>query len=129
MSVIVRDDGFHKSSAVDYDGINAIWVEPDSDYKTIDFSKAQLISIHFPVFSDGRGFGIATEIMERGYSGRLRATGYLIADQYTMLRRVGFDEVEISDELAARQDESQWLARSNWQSFDYQRRLGQEIGA
>ena len=43
-----------------------------------------------------------------GFSGRLRAAGPLIADQYRMARRVGFDEVEIPDAIAARQPEAQW---------------------
>ena len=47
----------------------------------------------------------------------------MISDQYAMARRAGFDEVEISDELAARQPEAEWLFRSNWQQHDYQSRL------
>jgi len=53
----------------------------------------------------------------------LRAAGHVIADQYAMARRAGFDEVAISDDLAARQDEAQWLARADWQAGDYQTRL------
>jgi len=40
-----------------------------------------------------------------------------------MARRVGFDEVEISDELAQRQPEDKWETRSNWRDNDYQARL------
>ena len=58
-----------------------------------------------------------------GYNGRLRAKGHVIADQYAMARRAGFDEVEIDDDLAARQPEDQWLARADWQAHDYQSRL------
>jgi hypothetical protein len=47
----------------------------------------------------------------------------VIADQYAMARRSGFDEVEISDDLAARQPEAQWLRRANWQAHDYQARM------
>jgi len=36
---------------------------------------------------------------------------------------VGFDEVEISDDLAARQPADQWRARADWQAHDYQSRL------
>jgi uncharacterized protein (DUF934 family) len=49
--------------------------------------------------------------------------GPVIADQYAMARRSGFDEVEISDELAARQTENQWLRRADWRAHDYQSRL------
>jgi hypothetical protein len=40
-----------------------------------------------------------------------------------MARRVGFDDVEIPDDLAARQPQAQWLARADWQAHDYLARL------
>jgi len=58
-----------------------------------------------------------------GYRGRLRAKGHVISDQYAMARRCGFDEIEISEALAARQPEADWLFRANWQKNDYQSRL------
>ncbi|WP_371823286.1 DUF934 domain-containing protein [Paracoccus sp. Z118] len=82
----------------------------------------RIIRVDFPSFADGRGFTIAKRLREMGYQGRLRARG-LIADQYAMARRAGFDEVEVSDTLAARQPEDQWLARANWMAHDYQARL------
>ena len=82
-----------------------------------------LIRVAFPSFADGRGFTIARQLRLMGYQGRLRAAGHVIADQYAMARRSGFDEVEISSDLAARQPEAQWLARANWRAHDYQSRL------
>lgn len=82
-----------------------------------------LIRVDFPVFSDGRGFTIARTLRRLGFTGRLRARGHVIADQYTMARRAGFDEVEISDDLASRQTEDQWLRRADWRAYDYQSRL------
>jgi hypothetical protein len=41
-----------------------------------------------------------------------------------MARRSGFDDVEISQSLAKRQTESEWLFRANWREHDYQQRLG-----
>ena len=58
-----------------------------------------------------------------GFTGRLRARGHVIADQYAMARRAGFDEVEISAELAARQPEDQWRARADWQAHDHRESL------
>ena len=40
-----------------------------------------------------------------------------------MARRTGFDDVEIPDELAARQPEAQWKFRADWKAHDYQSRL------
>ena len=82
-----------------------------------------MIRVDFPNFADGRGFTIARQLRLLGYKGRLRAAGHVIADQYAMARRSGFDEVEISDELAVRQGEAQWLARAEWRAHDYQSRL------
>ena len=82
-----------------------------------------LIRVNFSSFADGRGFTIARRLRLMGYQGRLRAGGHVIADQYAMARRAGFDEVEISDEIAARQCEDQWQFRADWRAHDYQSRL------
>ncbi len=135
MSVIVRDSGF---GADDWVGT---FVGPDvlaanSVARGLDLPSdasldalagklegIDLIRIDFPGFADGRGFTIARQLRLMGYSRRLRARGHVIADQYAMARRAGFDEIEISAELAARQPEDQWLNRANWQAHDYQSRL------
>ncbi|MEL7462398.1 MAG: DUF934 domain-containing protein [Pseudomonadota bacterium] len=82
-----------------------------------------LIRIDFPSFADGRGFTIAKQLRRMGFKGRLRARGHVIADQYTMARRSGFDEVEIDADLARRQPEDQWIRRANWQAHDYRAAL------
>jgi uncharacterized protein (DUF934 family) len=82
-----------------------------------------LIRVAFPAFNDGRGFTLARRLRVLGYKGRLRAHGHVIADQYTMARRSGFDEVEISEDLASRQPATQWQFRADWQEHDYQARL------
>ena len=96
----------------------------DTDPNDLDqFLNAPAIRFDFPTSHDGRGFTLARLLRLRGYQGRLRAYGALIADQYAMARRSGFDEVEIHDDLAARQPQEQWLFRSNWRDHDYQSRL------
>ena len=85
--------------------------------------QAGLIRGRFPAFNDGRGFSHARDLRSFGYAGRLRAVGHVLADQYAMARRVGFDEVEIDESLGARQPEEQWLARANWRDDWYQARL------
>ena len=82
-----------------------------------------LVRVDFPAFADGRGFTIARRLRLMGYRGRLRARGHVIADQYAMARRAGFDEIEIDADLAGRQPEPQWLARADWRALDYQARL------
>lgn len=82
-----------------------------------------LIRVAFPAFSDGRAFTIARRLRMMGYRGQLLALGPVIADQYAMIRRVGFDGAEIPDEIAARQPEAQWKFRADWKAHDYQSRL------
>lgn len=122
MSVIVTDHGFAPDT---YPGR---WIDlsPDADPEPLrsDLPAIAAIRIAFPTFSDGRGFTLAARLRRMGFTGRLRAQGHLIADQYAMARRSGFDEVEISADLAARQPEAQWRARAAWRTHDYRRRLG-----
>lgn len=136
MSVIVTDNGF---AAEDWHGTYVTsdqLAANDGDAPGLDLAadaavehlagkldRVTLIRVTFPSFADGRGFTIARQLRLIGYRGRLRAAGHVIADQYAMARRSGFDEVEIDDDLAARQPEPQWLARANWRAHDYQSRL------
>ncbi len=102
----------------------ALDLASDTDPLTIDLPDTlEMIRIDFPSSADGRGFTIARALRLRGFKGRMRAHGHVLADQYAMARRAGFDEVEVPDDLAARQPEDQWLARADWQAHDYQSRL------
>ncbi|MGC8202819.1 DUF934 domain-containing protein [Aliiroseovarius sp. PTFE2010] len=132
MSVIVTDTGF---AADDFNGTfvpyedtpdaPALVLAPDTphDRLTEIANSAQAVAISFPSFSDGRGFTLARLLRLAGFTGRLRARGHVIADQYTMARRAGFDEVEIDDDLAARQPQEQWLFRADHSAHDYQSRM------
>lgn len=66
------------------------------------------IRIPFPSFADGRGFSIAQKLRRMGFNGLLRAQGNVLADQYPLALRSGFDEVEIPNEQAGRQPQNQW---------------------
>lgn len=133
MSVIVTDTGF---APEDWNAGFTALAEAGPDSRAIDLANTDdpaalapwlagiaVIRVAFPAFSDGRGFTLGRRLRLMGYRGRLRAAGHVIADQYAMARRVGFDEVEIDDSLAARQPADQWLARADWRTHDYQSRL------
>lgn len=136
MSIIVRDDGFHDDDFTGdfiapgelpgegHDGI-ALTVPPDTPPESLLplIGRLALVRVEFPAFNDGRGLTIGRELRRAGYTGRLRAAGHVIADQYAMIRRVGFDEAEISSDLAARQPQDQWLRRAGWRGHDYLSRL------
>jgi len=134
MNVIVTDTGFaaddwahgfrDADSTPANDCSSAVDLSSDTAPETLgQFTGAKMIRIAFPVSADGRGFTLAAMLRRAGFTGRLRAYGHVLADQYAMARRSGFDEVEIIEALAARQPEEHWLARANWQSHNYQARL------
>jgi uncharacterized protein (DUF934 family) len=75
-----------------------IWLDGHAEPQ--DFADAlgivRLIAIHFPVFSDGRGYSLARILREQmGYKGELRAIGDVLRDQLFLMRRCGFDSFEM----------------------------------
>lgn len=132
MSVIVTDAGFGPATQA-----QVVTVAELTDQTAVDLSNTDdpaalarhldrltLIRVAFPAFNDGRAFTIARRLRELGYTGQLLALGPVIADQYAMLRRVGFDGAEVPDDIAARQPADQWQFRAaDWQQHHYQARL------
>lgn len=131
MSVTVTDAGFGPATQADVVALAELTDQTAVDLSNTDDPKAleghldrlRLVRVAFPAFNDGRAFTIARRLREMGYTGQLLAKGPVIADQYAMLRRVGFDGAEIPDELAARQPAEQWQFRADWQAHHYQAKL------
>ena len=132
MTILVTDQGFQPAGDTPFTPLAEMGAETvavdlantdDPDALAGHLDRLTAIRVAFPAFSDGRGFTIARRLRMLGFQARLRAFGHVIADQYAMARRVGFDEVEIPDELAARQPEAQWLARADWNAHHYQAHL------
>ncbi len=143
MSILVRDDGFAPDTWEAEGGLfidlekfgqdvsdkvpEKTCLDIPNDVTTESLkgllASAAMIRIPFPSFADGRGFSLAMQLRQSGYTGRLRAVGHLIADQYGFARTCGFDEVEIDEELATRQPEKQWQARHLKGENSYQEKL------
>ncbi len=142
MTQLINDTGFvaddWENGFRDWEGVTSSSYGADAGYgldvpNTVGaeqikpyFNQAAVIRIDFPSSADGRGFSIARHLRMLGYTGRIRAHGHVLADQYAMARRCGFDEVEISDEMATRQPEDQWQFRADWKAHDYQSRMRQK---
>lgn len=80
-----------------------VWLKPDDEPAELapDLAWLALVAIHFPKFTDGRGYSTAALLRRRyGYTGELRAFGDVGRDQLFYLKRVGFD----SYGLAAHRD-------------------------
>ena len=109
-----------------------IEVASDTDPATLvpHLEWLRFVTVLFPSPADGRGFSIAARLREEGFSGTLRAKGHVLADQYPLALRSGFDEVEIDDDLAARMPEEQWTEAFGRVDLNYQDRLrGEPSGA
>ncbi len=135
MTVLIRDSGFAEEdwphgftgNRREISGENGAALDLASDADLAELkgvlNNIGLIRVDFPKFDDGRGFTLARRLRLMGFQGRLRARGAVLADQYAMARRAGFDEVEVSDAHAKRQPEQSWLFRADWKANDYQSRL------
>jgi uncharacterized protein (DUF934 family) len=132
MSVIVTDEGFAPPTQREVVALSDLADQTAVDLANTDDPRAlaghlgrlTLIRVAFPAFNDGRAFTIARRLREMGYRGQLLALGPVIADQYAMLRRVGFDGAEIPDDIAARQPADQWQFRAaDWAEHHYQAKL------
>jgi uncharacterized protein (DUF934 family) len=77
-----------------------VWLAPDDPVDELLPWLADLpvIAIHFPVFTDGRGYSLARLLRGRhGYRGELRAVGDVLRDQLYFLHRCGFDSFRLRE--------------------------------
>jgi len=135
MSVIVTEDGFGAdtwsggfATLEELEGRSALDLNVSDDPNELEgrLDDLAIIRVSFPSNADGRGFSQGQVLRHLGYTGRLRAVGPLMSDQFPMALAAGFDEVEIPDDLAARQPEHHWLtALSRYVGLSYQSRLRQ----
>ena len=75
-------------------GRSGVWLGPADDPAQLfaGCPLPELIAVHFPAFTDGRGYSTARLLRERhGFRGELRAFGDIIRDTLFDLARCGFD--------------------------------------
>jgi uncharacterized protein (DUF934 family) len=76
-------------------------LSPPDDVKSVatDLVNFALVAVHFPKFTDGRGYSTARLLRERlGWQGELRATGDVLRDQLFLMARCGFDSFALRDD-------------------------------
>lgn len=107
-TIFVRNGNFETNDI--HKDKKSIELKGNAKLTEINFIKneIELIIIDFPAFSDGRGFSLAKQLRQNGFAGILRANGHILADQYPLILRCGFDEIEISDQLSKRIPAQQW---------------------
>lgn len=77
-----------------------------------------LIALEFPAFTDGRAYSQARLLRSKlGYTGELRATGQVLADQAPLMLSCGFDTFEVDDS----QNLETWRRAASAMTLTYQR--------
>ena len=100
-------------------GRTGVWLGPADDPADLPAAGEfpALVAVHFPAFTDGRGYSTARLLRERhGYRGELRAIGDILRDQLYELARCGFDAFALRDD----QDAQAALSAFSDFSEDYQ---------
>jgi len=133
MTVLVRDTGFAPDDWPHaYVPVMAVSPEVDLVFRLgVDVSDAArarhvwgrlcavlhrtgLIRIGVRDFGDAGACDLAKGLRIAGYAGRLRAHGAVLARNYTLYRRAGFDEVELTHDQAGRQPAEHWRFDPAW---------------
>ena len=81
-------------------GRTGVWLEPGDEPGMLagDIATLPVIAVHFPQFTDGRGYSTARLLRQRyGFKGELRAIGDVLRDQLFQMRRVGFNAFALKD--------------------------------
>ena len=75
-----------------------VWLSGEHDPAVLanDLEHFQVIAVHFPSFTDGRGYSTGRLLRQRyGWTGELRAIGDIQRDQLFYLSRCGFDAFDL----------------------------------
>jgi uncharacterized protein (DUF934 family) len=63
-----------------------------------ELKRLALIAIEFPRFTEGRGYSIARMLRQRhGFTGEIRAVGWVLRDQLSYMERCGFNAFELKE--------------------------------
>ncbi len=84
----------HRGALLSRGGALGVWLRPEDDPAELeaDLPALELVAVHFPKFTDGRGYSTAALLRRRhGFRGELRAFGDVGRDQLFYLARCGFD--------------------------------------
>jgi uncharacterized protein (DUF934 family) len=79
------------------DSGEGLLLEPDDEPESTH-TRAPIIAINFPAFSDGRGLSLAVLLRTRfGFNGELRAVGDVHPDVIHYMKRCGFDTFQMPE--------------------------------
>ena len=84
----------HRDALIASEVPTGVWIEADFPPEDLaaDLPHLAVVAVHFPAFSDGRGYSAGRLLRERyDFTGELRAFGDIGLDQLYYLMRCGFD--------------------------------------
>lgn len=83
------------------------------------------VALHFPKWTDGRAYSQAVLLRARlRYAGEIRATGEVLADMLPLLRRCGFDAVQLrADQQQAAAERALGFFSTHYQTVPPERAL------
>ena len=121
-SVIINLDAWNKHKH-EFSEFNYIGLLINSDQNleelNADLNVFSIIQLNFLTFKDGRPFSIARQLRKKyNFKRELRASGYMLPDQYGYLLRCGFNTIEIPEK-----DKEIWIkvlsleSKENYQQF------------
>lgn len=91
---------------------NTLWLPNDADAALAVLGGVECIVLDFPKFTDGRAFSQAFTLRRRrGFTGDIRATGDVLADQLPQMQRSGFSSAVL------RSDQNEAVARQVLASY------------
>jgi len=123
--VIVPLSVWHEQqeTAGDRNGSMGVWLGTADEPADIG-ELPELIAVHFPAFTDGRGYSTARLLRQRyGFAGELRAIGDILRDQLYELARCGFNS------FALREDQNPVEALSAFDDFSESYQTDADQGA
>lgn len=82
-------------------GTLGVWFDSHEEPEALaeDCHRFPVIAVHFPIFTDGRGYSIAHLLRTRyGFTGEIRAIGDVLVDQVFYMKRCGIDAFALRDD-------------------------------
>ncbi|MFM7505380.1 MAG: DUF934 domain-containing protein [Rubrivivax sp.] len=103
----------------------ALALPNDADLKAHAEAVAQhaAVALHFPKWTDGRAYSQAVLLRARlRFAGEIRATGEVLSDMLPLLRRCGFDAVQLrADQQQAHAERALGFFSTHYQSVPHER--------
>ncbi|RLA21903.1 MAG: oxidoreductase [Gammaproteobacteria bacterium] len=90
-----------KENLLSHKGKIGLRIQGDTAIEALedDLNHFELVVPEFPKYTDGRNFSLARILRKRfHFSGELRASGDILADQLFYLKRVGVDSFDLDEE-------------------------------